>query len=221
MNIKLTRLSRGAAAVFAISALGVGAAACGPNDPGQASSGTSASASSSAAAAGHGAGGSGSTSTSGGTSSASNSGAPQRCHTAEMTAGFGSDGGGVPDMHADQTTAAIWLKNTSGRTCTLYGFPGVDITNNLAPHSPWSLARSSKAPTKVTLKPGTHTTFTITLLPVRSGAAQADQVQPGALLITPPNEKQHFTLKWPYGGALVNQSEATHPGTYVNPIGAS
>ncbi|WP_262370805.1 hypothetical protein [Streptomyces sp. WAC01526] len=35
---------------------------------------------------------------------------------------------------------------------------------------------------------------------------------------TPPNETTSLTLKWPWG-ALVDQAGATHPATFVDPIG--
>ncbi|MFH8346674.1 DUF4232 domain-containing protein, partial [Streptomyces sp. NPDC018045] len=36
--------------------------------------------------------------------------------------------------------------------------------------------------------------------------------------VTPPNETTSLTLKWPWG-PLVDQMGATHPATFVNPIG--
>ena len=141
-----------------------------------------------------------------------------RCHTGDLAIGFVGSGSGVPDMHGNQTTAALWLKNTSGHTCTLYGFPGVDIINKSDPSNPWPLRRVGATPTKVTLRPGAQTGFVITLLPADGSYSQSERVVPETLLVTPPGETQHFTLKWPYGGAIVNQSMATRPGTYVGPI---
>ncbi|MFI1157375.1 DUF4232 domain-containing protein [Streptomyces sioyaensis] len=142
-------------------------------------------------------------------------GATARCTTAGLQAGWGSSGGGVPDMHgAAQQTAAVWLKNTGSSSCTLSGFPGVQI--KATDGRSLDLPRSAQKPAPVTLKPGGTASFTLRLLPSVSGGDQ--KIEPGTVLITPPNEKQHFPLKWPYGGALLDQSGATHPGTYVNPI---
>ncbi|MCB5908622.1 DUF4232 domain-containing protein [Streptomyces pinistramenti] len=141
-----------------------------------------------------------------------------RCTTAHMTAGWGSDGGGVPDMKSDQQqTAAVWLKNTGSTSCTIQGFPGFQIKGNDG--STWDLSRSNQAATARTLKPGEHTSFTIRLLATTSSSDR--KVEPGIVTITPPNEKQHFQLKWPYGGAILDQSAATHPGTFVNPVNGS
>ncbi|PJN42212.1 hypothetical protein CG747_00280 [Streptomyces sp. CB02959] len=138
-----------------------------------------------------------------------------RCTTDGLQAGWGSEGGGVPDMKSDQQQiAAVWLKNIGGAPCTLSGFPGVQIKGTDG--STWDLARSSKKPVPTVLKPNAHTSFTIALLPTTR--ADDKKVEPGQLLITPPNEQKHFQLQWPYGGAILDQSGATHPGTFVNPI---
>ncbi|ARF56257.1 DUF4232 domain-containing protein [Streptomyces gilvosporeus] len=140
-----------------------------------------------------------------------------RCTTDALKAGWGADGGGRPDMNSDQQqTATVWLKNIGGRTCTIGGFPGVQITGTDG--TAWDLGRSAKKPVAVRLKPGAHTSFTLTLLP--STSAGDRKIAPGVVTVTPPDEKKHFQLKWPYGGALLDQSGATHPGTYVNPVNA-
>ncbi|MER6048877.1 DUF4232 domain-containing protein [Streptomyces sp. NPDC001793] len=138
-----------------------------------------------------------------------------RCTTDGLRAGWGSEGGGVPDMKSDQQqTAAVWLKNISGTPCTISGFPGVQIkgTDGTA----WDLGRSAGKPEPKVLKPNAHTTFTIALLPTTRAGDK--KVEPGQVLITPPNEKKNFQLQWPFGGAILDQSGATHPGTFVNPV---
>lgn len=141
-----------------------------------------------------------------------------RCTTADMKAGWGSDGGGRPDMNSkDQQTAAVWLSNIGDSACTIQGFPGVQIKANDGRSI--DLPRSSQKAAPVMLKPGEHTAFTITLLPSTDDADK--KIEPGQVVITPPNEKQHFLLKWPFGGSILDQSGATHPGTFVNPVGGS
>ncbi|MFG3113050.1 DUF4232 domain-containing protein [Streptomyces sp. NPDC048197] len=156
---------------------------------------------------------------SGGSASQTSSkhGASARCATGSLQAGWGSSGGGVPDMHSDaQQNVTVWLKNAGRAACTISGFPGVQLKADDG-HS-IDLPRSSKKPTPVTLQPGGSASFTITFLP--SVNAGDRKIAPGTVLVTPPNEKQHFQLKWPYGGAILDQSGATHPGTYVNPVNA-
>lgn len=49
--------------------------------------------------------------------------------------------------------------------------------------------------------------------------AQKEKFVPARFLVTSPNETTHFALKWPFGGQILKQGDATRPGTYVNPVG--
>lgn len=48
---------------------------------------------------------------------------------------------------------------------------------------------------------------------------QKEKFVPAKSLVTPPNETEYFTLKWPFGGQILKQDGATRPTTYVNPVG--
>ncbi|MEV6839054.1 DUF4232 domain-containing protein [Streptomyces sp. NPDC051133] len=146
---------------------------------------------------------------------------PARCHTADLKAGFATGDDAKPEMGQTkkQTQAYIWFTNQSKRTCTLSGFAGVDMIGAQKTDGTWSLARSSKKPGKLTLEHGATVDFSITLLPVAKSTAQKEKFVPAKFLVTPPNETQHFTLKWPFGGQILKQDGATHPATYLNPIG--
>ncbi|UFR06941.1 DUF4232 domain-containing protein [Streptomyces sp. Go40/10] len=147
--------------------------------------------------------------------------APTRCHTADLKAGFATGDDAKPDMGraGTQTQAFIWFTNKSNRACTLSGFAGVDMVGAQRTDGTWSLARSSKRPAKITLGRGKTTDFSINLLPVARSTPQKKKFVPATFLVTPPNETKHFTLKWPFGGQILKQDGATHPGTYLNPIG--
>ncbi|MFH8752064.1 DUF4232 domain-containing protein [Streptomyces rimosus] len=140
-----------------------------------------------------------------------------RCHTGDLRYGWDSAHGGRPDMDAtNQQIAAIRLTNTSGRTCTLHGFPGVRLIGKSG--EAWDLRRSADRPSTITLRPGDDTALvTMNILPVAKNDAHA--FVPAKVLLTPPDEKRHAALNWPYGGAILNQSGATRPGTFVNPVG--
>ncbi|GGU45526.1 hypothetical protein GCM10010211_06740 [Streptomyces albospinus] len=218
-----------AAGLIAVAALGLTACNGAKSDAAGSPSGSA-----SAAADPGGSGGSGDGGTSGGTAGGSTGAkstsaghrshagqgshagaAGGRCTTGGLQAGWGSEGGGIPDMKSDsQQTAAVWLKNIGKASCTLDGFPGVQIKGTDG--TTWDLRRSAKKPAPVTLKPGAHTQFTIELLPTTG--KDDKKVEPGLVTVTPPNEKKPFALKWPYGGAILDQSGATHPGTFVNPV---
>ncbi|QHC27521.1 DUF4232 domain-containing protein [Streptomyces sp. HF10] len=147
--------------------------------------------------------------------------APTRCHTADLKAGFATGGDAKPDMGQTkkQTQAFIWFTNKSNHACTLTGFAGVDMVGAQKTDGTWSLVRSAKKPPKMTLQQGSTVDFSITLLPVAKSTAQKEKFVPAKFLVTPPDETTHFTLDWPFGGQILKQDGATHPGTYINPVG--
>ncbi|WP_405779509.1 DUF4232 domain-containing protein [Streptomyces sp. NBC_00859] len=140
-----------------------------------------------------------------------------RCHTSGLRFTWSA---GAPDMRdeADAQTAMITLKNTSAHTCTLHGFPGLRLISTTG--TAWDLRRSSDTPSTITLHPGDDTAaVSFNLLAVPATAKDTKPFIPSKVQITPPNETTHATLSWPYGGAILDQSGATHPGTFVNPVG--
>ncbi|MFI0818683.1 DUF4232 domain-containing protein [Streptomyces sp. NPDC021098] len=139
----------------------------------------------------------------------------ERCHTSGLKAAFATGDDAVPDPNAEGgTTTSVMLTNKGRSTCKIGGFPGVDL-KSVNGGERWSLQRSSTKYGSITLAPGDSTDFTINL-------AMTDEdegfYQPAYAEITPPNETKSITLKWPWG-TLVDQRSATHPGTFVNPIG--
>ncbi|WP_129292597.1 DUF4232 domain-containing protein [Streptomyces lydicus] len=139
----------------------------------------------------------------------------QRCHTSGLKAAFATGGDAVPDPDASGgTTASIVLTNKGSSSCKIGGFPGVDLKSENGGER-WSLARSSKAFSSITLQPGDSTDFTLNLAMTKE---ETGFYQPAYADVTPPNETTSLTVEWPWG-TLVDQRGATHPGTFVNPIG--
>ncbi|AZS75477.1 flagellar motor protein MotB [Streptomyces lydicus] len=139
----------------------------------------------------------------------------QRCHTSGLKASFATGDDAAPDPNAGgSTTTSIVLTNKGSSTCKIGGFPGVDLKSENGGER-WSLARSSKKFSSITLKPGDSTDFTINLALTKE---EEGFFQPAFAVVTPPNETTALTLKWPWG-TLVDQRGATHPATFVNPIG--
>ncbi|MCC3769126.1 DUF4232 domain-containing protein [Streptomyces sp. UNOC14_S4] len=140
----------------------------------------------------------------------------ERCHTSGLKASFAMGGDAAPDPNAGgATTTSIVLTNKGNRDCTIGGFPGVDLKSENGGQV-WSLLRSSAKHGSITLGPGDSTDFTISL-----GMAQKNEEHtwmPASVAVTPPNETTALTVKWPWG-PLVDQTGATHPATFVNPIG--
>lgn len=160
---------------------------------------------------GTGASTSGST-TSGGSSGSSSSGGSSAgsaatCEAAQLGYSWADSGSG-----SGQKQAVVALTNKSGHTCTMYGFPGVDLVNS---GRQWSLRRTDATPQRVTLANGEAAHFTLTYLVAEQGDSTA--FTPTTVVITAPNQRTSYDLPW-HGGPVVLQDGATHPGTYVGPV---
>ncbi|MFI6768340.1 DUF4232 domain-containing protein [Streptomyces sp. NPDC050355] len=139
----------------------------------------------------------------------------ERCHTSGLKAAFATGGDAIPDPNASGgTTASVVLTNKGSRTCKIGGFPGVDLKSENGGER-WSLVRSSAKHGSITLAPGDSTDFTINVIMTKEDKGF---YQPAFADVTPPNETKAITIAWPWG-TLVDQRGATHPGTFVNPIG--
>ncbi|MFF2808473.1 DUF4232 domain-containing protein [Streptomyces sp. NPDC058000] len=199
-----------------------GSGSSGSGSSGSGSSGSSAGAPGSGAKAGSGAEGGTKAEAagkqSGGSHATSGGGAGsgvERCHTSGLKASFATGGDAAPDPNAaGATTTSVVLTNKGSRTCKIGGFPGVDLTSENGGER-WSLARSSAKHGSITLGPGDSTDFTINVAMTKEDTGF---YQPAWADITPPNETKSLTIKWPWG-TLVDQRAATHPATFVNPIG--
>ncbi|MGX1972133.1 DUF4232 domain-containing protein [Streptomyces kronopolitis] len=140
---------------------------------------------------------------------------PERCHTSGLKAAFATGGDAAPDPNASgSTTTSVVLTNKGSRACKIGGFAGVDLKSENGGER-WSLARSTAKHGSITLQPGDSTDFTINVLLTKEDTGF---YQPAYADVTPPNETSSLTIAWPWG-TLVDQRGATHPGTFVNPIG--
>ncbi len=179
--------------------------------------GTPANASGSSGSSGSSGGSSGSANSSGGSSgstagssSGGSTGTPQ-CATSDLTISFETGGDAAPDVTSDeQQTTGVDLHNRSSHACKVGGFPGVDLNGG---STNWSLVRKSQTYSAITLNPGDDTDFSIYFAPEQGGTWT-----PQTVTITPPNQTTSVTLKWPWGPVTL-QNGATHPATYVGPIG--
>ncbi|MCA1220970.1 DUF4232 domain-containing protein [Streptomyces sp. 8L] len=175
--------------------------------------GTSGSSASGSNASGSDSSGSSSDSSSGSASGSGKSGASGggRCHTSGLS--FAVAPGSGAQSVGSQGAVVIKMTNTSSSACTMNGYPGLDL---LAGGETWSLGRQAATPRTVTVQPGGSTSFTITYLPFEKGDGQEFDVK--TIVITPPNETTSAKLAWDFQPVL-RQDGATHPGTYVGPVG--
>ncbi|MFF4113751.1 DUF4232 domain-containing protein [Streptomyces sp. NPDC001714] len=198
-----------------------GSAAPAAGDSTTADGSTGGSSSGSTTGSGSGSSGSGSTSgssTSGGSSAtggsstggSSASGSVPVCQASQLGYSWADPGSGT----GQQKHAVVAFTNKSGHSCTMYGFPGVDLVNS---GQKWSLQRTNATPKRVTLANGASTNFAITFLVPAQGDSSTT-FTPTTVVVTAPNQRTSFDLSW-HGGAVVLQDGATHPGTYIGPVG--
>ncbi|MET8449566.1 DUF4232 domain-containing protein [Streptomyces sp. NPDC005209] len=120
-----------------------------------------------------------------------------RCHTSELSASVGRNNPG-----AGQENFPIVLTNKSSRSCTLRGYPGAAFVSASGSQLGPDPKRSSGTPVTVTLKPGKSAWAGLTFSnPEISGAKTAT---PASLLVTPPDERDHLTVKWTAGEVPVS-----------------
>lgn len=124
-----------------------------------------------------------------------------RCHTTDLSIE-------LPDDDTLPAVISVTVSNTGQRTCTMTGFPGVDLRGDGLTHA---FRRGDSSGRKVSLSPGDRTHFT--LRPVGAGG----EFSPETVVITPPDETEHQTLPWPWGAVRLEENTA-YSGT-VGPVG--
>ncbi|MBO8195535.1 DUF4232 domain-containing protein [Streptomyces oryzae] len=105
----------------------------------------------------------------------------------------------------------VHLRNTGSTTCTLQGFPGVDLTGK---DGSLHAGRNNAAPPTVSLSPSEETRFTLNY-PVNDTGGSG--VTMTGLVVTPPNETQSKTLP-----VRINLpvTDGTSSSITVSPVGA-
>lgn len=125
-----------------------------------------------------------------------------RCHTSELRASVGRNNPG-----AGQENFPIVLKNTSSRTCTLYGYPGAAFVDASGKQLGPDPQRSSGDAQTVRLAPGDSAWAGLSFAnPEVSGAGTAT---PAALVVTPPDEEDPLKVTWKGGEVPVSGTEAS------------
>jgi Protein of unknown function (DUF4232) len=129
---------------------------------------------------------------------------------------FALSGLAATPNYPGQKRQAVDLTNLGSGTCTLTGFPGVDLVGLARGQQnySWSLVRQRVSYSRVTLPPGGTAHFDVIYLPEAAGDSGAISV--AKIVITPPNDFTQAELTWKQ--PVVLQDEATHPGTYITPV---
>ncbi len=115
-----------------------------------------------------------------------------------------------------QVDVPLTYKNTSPRTCALYGVPGVDLNGPDDPNGPvYHLPRVDNGVKYNEVPAGSTATATVTIL---KPAAGSGTWTPTRVTSIPPGQTQPLTANWPSDLPVLRQDAATRPGTYVNGI---
>lgn len=115
-----------------------------------------------------------------------------RCHTGELRASVGR-----VDPGAGQRNFPVVLTNTSGRTCTVHGYPGAAFVDASGKQLGPDPERAPGSPRTVTLAPGSSAWAGLSFSsPQISGARTTT---PATLLVTPPDEREPLKVRWTAG----------------------
>ncbi|WP_426362078.1 DUF4232 domain-containing protein [Streptomyces sp. E-08] len=119
------------------------------------------------------------------------------------------------DNTTDKTEGVVTVsfKNSGGSTCRISGFAGVDLKTSLG--DTFSVDRNGEQALPQILKEGETAAFNITF-PVNNSGGSG--VQPTDIVVTPPNETKHVTLKWPAGTLPVTDGEDSGK-LEISPVG--
>jgi Protein of unknown function (DUF4232) len=145
------------------------------------------------------------------TPAASPAAAGSRCHTAGLSVALGAPQG----QPGRQRAVSVVFTNTSGASCTMDGYPGVNLVQ--ATSDQWQLVRQLAPVRTVALAPGASAHATLTFYQWSASVPNVKFV-PARLFVTPPDETTHATIGWLPGIVVVRQDGATHPLTYIGPV---
>jgi hypothetical protein len=136
-------------------------------------------------------------------SSSSSTTASSRCRSSRLSATVGH-----PNGAAGSVGYVVVLQNTSTSTCTLYGYPGMQLLDASGAALPTHVARGTAATVPpvaehtVTLAPGGDAAFAVGFA-TATGYGSEQCPRSSTVAITPPNDYHSIVMHWaiaPYGG---------------------
>ncbi|MFF5405068.1 DUF4232 domain-containing protein [Streptomyces misionensis] len=130
------------------------------------------------------------------------------CKTAHL--GFSAASAGV------ENEIVVNLKNTGSATCSMHGFPGVQLlgADGLGDKGPDAARTDTTAPA-VTIAPGEETRFLLHYIPDTSGSGKTYT----KLAVTPPNETVFDVMDLDGLNITVPATAGNAPDVYVDPVG--
>lgn len=130
--------------------------------------------------------------TGGSSGSAGTAAASNRCHTSELRLTVGPNHPG-----AGQENFALVLTNSSGRTCTVHGYPGAAFQSRTGAQLGPDPVRSGGPGKTVTLAPGKSAWAGLSFS--NPQISEATTATPAWILVTPPDETVSLRAKWTGG----------------------
>jgi hypothetical protein len=115
----------------------------------------------------------------------------------------------------------VILTNVSQQTCTLQGYPGVDL---VGPDDPtlgptYSLPRKSDDVQPVVLAPGESAKSLLGFLPKLGPDGSEPAWPPTTIVVTPPDSTTQLQTPWiPGGFTVLRQGDGTQPGGNIGPL---
>lgn len=133
--------------------------------------------------------------------------ATDRCHTSELIATIGAG-----DAAAGNRYATLSLRNKSGRTCTIYGYGGLQPLDATGKQLPVTLKRDASAggPRLVRLSPGSAIGRTIHWGAVPTGDAKCPTATSATVI--PPDETDPLTVRYDFGEVCGSTIDGTPYG---------
>ncbi|MCX4724605.1 DUF4232 domain-containing protein [Streptomyces sp. NPDC090052] len=218
------RVKKISALALVVAAAGLSLTACGSSDGSNASAANNSSSTSTAASGSTGSKGSTSgSSASGSSSSSSSNGSGTNGKVATKSESAGSGARCDADHLALSAASAgvknqlvINMKNTGSSTCSMHGFPGVQLIgpDGLGDTGP-DAARTDASGSTMTIAPGEETRFLLHYIPDTSGNGKTYT----RLAVTPPNERVSEIVNLNKLAITVSPSTGNAPDVYVDPIG--
>ncbi|MFE1754556.1 DUF4232 domain-containing protein [Streptomyces anandii] len=144
------------------------------------------------------------------TGTGTSGGAVGRCHTSQLKASVGRN-----DPGAGQENFPVVLTNVSGHTCTVRGYPGAAFVDAAGKQLGPDPKREAGTPATVTLKPGRSAWAGLTFS--NPGVSGAKTATPAALIVTPPDERDHLKVPWKAGPVPVGGNASSVFLTVLSP----
>jgi hypothetical protein len=124
-------------------------------------------------------------------------GQTDRCHTSMLAASFEN-----LDAGAGQRSVSLALRNVSSQSCSVFGYPGMQLQEADGRLVPTTVIRNAgPVPQQITLAPGASAASTLAWT-VINGAGEPNQpCEPTAdhAEVTPPDERDPLMVAWTMG----------------------